>query len=64
LRPSAASEAKKERTMTVLTPSREMELDAFDLDLRVVPAEPAQDQHYTDTASPFCPTGPTPYDQR
>lgn len=46
--------------MTVLESQRETELDAFDLDLRVVPAESTQEQFFTDTASGFCPSNPQP----
>jgi hypothetical protein len=48
--------------MTVLLPSPETEVDAFDLDLRVVPAESGQDAGEA-LASPgdvsyYCSTGP------
>lgn len=43
--------------MTVMKPVRETELDAFDLDLRVVPAGDAQDATAFNTAMPVTPEG-------
>lgn len=43
--------------MTVLTPARETELDAFDLDLRVVPAEEGTGAMASGFTQPTCPTG-------
>jgi hypothetical protein len=57
VQPTAAGDAKG-TLMTVLTPSRETELDAFDLDLRVVPTQDAPDAQ--DAAASFtAPTQPT-----
>jgi hypothetical protein len=51
---------RKELTMTVLTPSRETELDVFDLDVRVVPAGDAQDAAADAAAMPTAPGATTP----
>lgn len=56
LQPTTAG-LRKERTMTVLTPARETELDAFDLDLRVVPAEEGTGAMASGFTQPTCPTG-------